>query len=283
MNCQRTGIIVLAGLLLCGCVATQQELQTQRDMMELKRRLDEAERVIKELQDDASGGLRSHVEVLSRNQADLQAGLDGLRVDLQSMQGNAGDQERLAEDIDQELALLRDELSLRISDHDARLTQLEEAGNSAPGSITDEPKPVTSPTTVISTPDPTPAGESAPELYNRALETIRQEKQYPQGRELMQSFLKRYPADALAINASYWIGETFYAEKNYQNAILQFEEIIQKHGDHPKAASATLKQGLAFDAIGDKTNAKLLYQRVIEQFPLSDEASKAKAKLFPEE
>ncbi|MDH3998801.1 MAG: hypothetical protein OET90_08165, partial [Desulfuromonadales bacterium] len=62
MNCQRTGIIVLAGLLLCGCVATQQELQTQRDMMELKRRLDEAERVIKELQDDASGGLRSHVE-----------------------------------------------------------------------------------------------------------------------------------------------------------------------------------------------------------------------------
>ena len=40
-----------------------------------------------------------------------------------------------------------------------------------------------------------------------------------------------------------------------------------------------LKQALAFEATGDKETGKLLLQRVIETFPLSDEAKKAKEKL----
>ena len=99
---------------------------------------------------------------------------------------------------------------------------------------------------------------------------------FPAGRELMETFLKRYPDDALAVNAAYWVGETYYAEKAYEKAILQFEDIIQKYGEHPKVASAMLKQALAFEASGDKATARLLLQRVIERFPLSDEAKKAK-------
>jgi tol-pal system protein YbgF len=95
----------------------------------------------------------------------------------------------------------------------------------------------------------------------------------------MEAFLKRYPEHDLAVNAAYWIGETYYAEKNYEQAILQFEEIIQKYGDHPKVASAMLKQALAFESTGDQATARLLLQRVIERYPLSDEAGKAKQKL----
>jgi tol-pal system protein YbgF len=126
---------------------------------------------------------------------------------------------------------------------------------------------------------PTPVGESAPELYDRALKTIREKQDFSAGRDMMETFLKRYPDHDLAVNAAYWIGETFYAEKNYEQAILKFEEIIQKYGDHPKVASAMLKQALAFESSGDKGTARLLMQRVIERFPLSDEAGKAREKL----
>ena len=85
--------LLLACLLLSSCVVTEQDLQMQRDLLEMKRRLGEAERALKELQDDTSGGVRAHVETLARNQADFQAELDGVRVDLQSMQGRTGDQE----------------------------------------------------------------------------------------------------------------------------------------------------------------------------------------------
>jgi len=273
----RSLAILVAGLLLSSCVVTQQDLQMQRDLLEMKRRLAEAERAVKELQDDTSGGVRAHVETLAGNQADFQAELDGLRVDLQSMQGRTGDQERINDELRQDLTLLRDELSLQVADHEQRLAKLDAgmaAASAAPPAVSPSPTPAVAPPVAT-----TPAGESAPELYDRALKKIREEQDFDAGRELMEAFLKRYPEHDLAVNAAYWIGETYYAEKNYEQAILQFEEIIQKYGDHPKVASAMLKQALAFESTGDQATAKLLLQRVIERYPLSDEAGKAKQKL----
>ncbi|MGD9344077.1 MAG: tol-pal system protein YbgF [Desulfuromonadales bacterium] len=273
--------ILIAGLLLSSCVVTQQDLQMQRDLLELKRRLGEAERAVKELQDDTAGGVRAHVETLAANQADFQAELDGVRVDLQSIQGRTGDQERINDELRQDLSLLRDELSLQVADHEQRLAKLE-AGGGAALPATAEPLPtpqVTQPAAPVASTVLTPSGESAPELYDRALKMIRESQDFSAGRELMETFLKRYPDHDLAVNAAYWIGETYYAEKNYEQAILQFEEIIQKYGDHPKVASAMLKQALAFESSGDKATARLLLQRVVERFPLSDEAGKAKQKL----
>ena len=271
--------ILFAGLLLSGCV-TQQDLQSQRDLLEMKRRLGDAERALKELQDDTSGGVRAHVETLARNQADFQAELDGVRVDLQSMQGRAGDQERTNEDLRQDLVLLRDELSLQVADHEQRLAQLETVGtevNSADPSVPVVVSPADKmPDAVETKVTSTPKGESAPELYERALKTIREDQEFVAGRELMETFLSRYPGNDLAVNAAYWVGETYYAEKAYEKAILQFEEIIQKYGEQPKVASAMLKQAMAFEASGDKATGKLLLQRVVERFPLSDEAKKAK-------
>lgn len=273
----RSFAILLSSMFLSGCVVTQQDLQMQRDLMELKRRLGEAERVVKELQDDTSGGVRSHVETMARNQADFQAELDGIRVDLQSIQGQSGDQQMLNNEVRQDLTLLRDELSLQIADHENRLSQLESGGGPQATSIPEAqpPKTTASGTTVAQT----PAGESASELYDRALNKIRENRDYASGRDLMNTFLKRYPKHDLAVNAAYWVGETYYAEKNYEKAILQFEDIIQEFDEHPKVASAMLKQALAFEASGDKATAKLLLQRVIERFPLSDEAKKAKQEL----
>lgn len=269
-------IILLAGLLLSSCVVTQQDLQMQRDLLEMKRRLADAERAVKELQDDSSGGVRAHVETLARNQADFQAELDGVRVDLQSMQGRTGDQARINDDLRQDMMLLRDELSLQVADHDQRLAKLESVEVKPEPSAVLQPPVVVAPPTVAATVAPsTPAGESAPQLYERALKTIREEQQFVAGRELMETFLKRYPEDGLAVNAAYWVGETYYAEKAYEKAILQFEDIIQKYGEHPKVASAMLKQALAFESSGDKATGRLLLQRVVERFPLSDEAKKA--------
>lgn len=278
--------ILLASLLLSSCMVTEQDLQTQRDLLEMKRRLGDVERVLKELLDDTAGGVRAHVETLARNQADFQAELDGLRVDQQSMRGRFGDQERTNDDLRQDLSLLRDELNLQLADHEQRLALLDSGGSMVKQPSTTAPKtpavvqPVAS-TPVVVAPKTvlTPVGESAPKLYARALKEIREDQAFAVGRELMETFLTRYPQDALAVNAAYWVGETYYAEKNYEKAILEFEDIIQKYNDHPKVASAMLKQALSFEATGDKATARLLLQRVIEEFPLSGEAVIAKKRL----
>lgn len=278
--------LLLASLLLSSCMVTEQDLQTQRDLLEMKRRLGDVERVLKELQDDTTGGVRAHVETLARNQADFQAELDGMRVDQQSMQGRTGDQERINDELHQDLSLLRDELSLQLADHEQRLTLLETGGSvvKPPLTTTSETSAVvqpaaSNPVVVTTKVVPTPVGESAPELYARALKEIREKQEYVAGRELMETFLNRYPQDGLAVNAAYWVGETYYVEKNYEKAILEFEDIIQNYDDHPKVASAMLKQAMAFESTGDKATERLLLQRVIKQFPLSGEAVIAKQKL----
>ncbi|MBW2520695.1 MAG: tol-pal system protein YbgF [Deltaproteobacteria bacterium] len=278
--------LLISLLILAGCVTTEQDLQTQRELMELKRRLAEAERSLKVLQDDQTGGVRARVETLAQNQADAQAGLDSLRVDMQSIQGRFDDQARGADELRQEITLLRDELGLQIADLEQRLNLLSgrEAvpqQSSVPEPVSSPPTPVAAPSsaTLSTAPSPTPKQETAVALYERALVMIREVKDFSGGRELMETFLKRYPQDPLAVNAAYWVGETYYAEKNYEQAILKFEDVIQNFSDHPKVASALLKQGLAFDALGDRTNAKLLLQRVVKNFPLAEEARLAEEKL----
>jgi tol-pal system protein YbgF len=281
--CLSIGLLLAS--LLGGCMTTDQGLSMQRGQLEMERRMTDAERSIKAFEEDQSGGVRARLETLARNQADFQASLDSMRVDVQGMQGQYADLERIREDLRQDLTLLKDELSLQVADLEQRIAQLEKAPVPATAPAppaASKPAPVTTSAVVapvVSTPAVTPAAESASGLYDRALRMIRDQQDFAGGRELMQTFLKRYPNDPLAVNAAYWVGETYYAEKSYDKAVLQFEEVIQGYGDHPKVASALLKQGLAFDAMGDRANGKLLLQQVVGRFPLSEEAKKSKETL----
>lgn len=281
MHRKRIFSIVVLVLLTSGCMVTEQDLMTQRKLMELQRRVDESDRTLKALTGDQSGSVRARLETLARNQADFQASLDSLRVDVQSMQGRSDDLDRGRGDLRQDLMLMRDELSLQMADLQQRIAQLEETRQPAAAASSGADMPTAAPA-AGSTPAPdipVPAAATPEGMYERALEVLRAEKQFEQGRDLMMNFLKRYPEDPLAINAAYWIGEAYYAEKDYEKAILQFEDVIQKYGDHPKVAAALFKQGMAFDQLDDRASARLLLQRIIERFPESGEAEKAEATL----
>jgi tol-pal system protein YbgF len=248
----------LLSLLLAGCV-TERDLQVQRDLMEMTRRLDHMERSLKAVQEETSGGVKGRIDNLTRAQAEQQAGLDGLRVDLQGVQGRFDDLGRADVTLRQDVVLFKDELGLQVADlgqRVSRLEQLQPAGQAL-----------------------SPPGESADELYEKALQVIRDRQEFAAGRELMSTFIKRYPEDPRAVNAAYWIGETHYAEKAFDKAVLQFEEVVQKYGDDPKVASALYKQALAFDALKDRKSARLVMKKVIERFPLAEETKKAKEKL----
>jgi len=249
---------LLVPLLLGGCLVTERDLQVQRDMLDLTRRLDGVERNLKLVQEDTAGGVKARFDGLTRSQAELQAGLDALRVDTQGTQGRFDDLERADADLRQHLTLLKDELGLQVADLDQRLARLEQGADAATASA------------------PVP---SANELYEQALQTIRDQQDFVAGRTQMEEFLKHYPADSRAVNAAYWIGETHYAEKAYDKAILQFEEVAQKYGDDPKVASALYKQALAFDALKDRKSARLVMKKVVERFPLAEEAKMGKEKL----
>ena len=56
--------------------------------------------------------------------------------------------------------------------------------------------------------------------------------------------------------------------------------MIKNYPDGNKTSKALLKQGLAFQHLGDKTSAKLILQQVIRDYPNTNDAKAARSKLL---
>jgi tol-pal system protein YbgF len=99
------------------------------------------------------------------------------------------------------------------------------------------------------------------------------------GRETLSDFAVKYPDHKLIPNVLYWKGEAFYAEKDFENAILTFQDVVDKYPRGEKAPDAMYKQGLSFLALKDRKNARILLELVPKKYPKSKAAEMAKKKL----
>lgn len=94
-----------------------------------------------------------------------------------------------------------------------------------------------------------------------------------------KEFIKKHPQSEYADNAQYWIGESHYALREFDQAILEFDAVRRKYPKGDKVPAALLKQGFAFAELGDKVDARLILQELTDRYPQSPEAAKAKQKL----
>jgi TolA-binding protein len=60
---------------------------------------------------------------------------------------------------------------------------------------------------------------------------------------------------------------------------LEYQEVIKNFPNKDKAPAAMLKQAMAFKGLGDDKSARYVYKKLIQDYPSSEEAKKAKEKL----
>jgi tol-pal system protein YbgF len=102
---------------------------------------------------------------------------------------------------------------------------------------------------------------------------------FERARDGFQEILKRFPNSARADNAQFWIGEIYYRENWYEKAILEYQKVIDGYPKGNKVASALLKQGLAFEKLGQKANARLILEELVRKYPGSSESLIGQRKL----
>jgi tol-pal system protein YbgF len=107
---------------------------------------------------------------------------------------------------------------------------------------------------------------TAQEQYNYAFGLLRQAN-YAGAEQALRAFIQRFPNDALAGNAQYWLGETYYVRKDYNNAAAVFAEGYQKYPKGGKAADDLLKLGMALGQLGQKADACRAFTRLDRDFP----------------
>ena len=68
----------------------------------------------------------------------------------------------------------------------------------------------------------------------------------------------------------------YYAQKDYERAVLEFNEVVKKYPKGKKVPAALLKQGMAFYELGNKKEARLVLEKVMDKYPKTEEANTAK-------
>lgn len=100
-------------------------------------------------------------------------------------------------------------------------------------------------------------------------------------REAMQLF-EQIAGDTAASNsvdARFMIGECLFEQKEYDKAIMQYQNIISQHADHAKSPAAMLKQAMAFEKLSDKDTAKVIYKKLLKKHGSSPEATTAQERI----
>ncbi len=105
------------------------------------------------------------------------------------------------------------------------------------------------------------------------------ERDYHDAIKQFRKFVEEYPDSNLADNAQYWIGESYYALQEFDEAIGEFDEVRKKYPKGDKVPAAWLKIGYAFVELGNRVDARLVLQELINQYPRSEEAEKARGKI----
>jgi tol-pal system protein YbgF len=82
-----------------------------------------------------------------------------------------------------------------------------------------------------------------------------------------------------SVDARFMMGECLFKQKEYDKAIMQYQNIISQHSDHVKSPEAMLNQAMAFERLADKDTAKFIYKKLVKKYSSSPEAAIAQLKL----
>ena len=128
-------------------------------------------------------------------------------------------------------------------------------------------------------PAPAPRPPDPEEDYTKAIRVLRDERNFTKARGLLNGFISKYPKHELADDAQYWIGQSYYQEKNFERAILAFNKVQVDFANGDKAPEALLLEALSFLHIDDRASAMELLGQVIAKYPDSSAASTARKRL----
>ncbi|MBI3195928.1 MAG: tol-pal system protein YbgF, partial [Rhodospirillales bacterium] len=159
------------------------------------------------------------------------------------------------------------------ADYEFRLEQVEKGG-ARPGGAP-AARPATPPSTAAA---PPPAGGAAAagaadQMYNDAFKKL-QDGDYAGAEKGFRTFIQRNPKHALAGNAQYWLGETYYARRDYQNAMTAFAEGYKAYKSSPKGPDNLLKLGITLTNLGRKPDACAIFARFAQDYPRATDLQK---------
>jgi len=263
-------LIVGVGLMLPSAFAAN------KDMVALQTQVQALQDQIARLQqsnDERFGAMRSLLEQNTDTLNRLANSLDAVSHSLQTTttdQGGKIDQvsaqvQSLHDSVDELKARLA-KVSKQLDDMAAAQQNLQAAPQPGQPGVTNPQQP------------PQAAAPPPDVLYNNALSDYNGAK-YNLASQEFADYIKYYGNTDLAGNAQYYIADIEYKQGNYQQAVQDYDKVIEQYPSGNKASAAQLKKAYALINIDQRDAGIRELRSLIARYPRSLEAQQAKERL----
>jgi len=115
-------------------------------------------------------------------------------------------------------------------------------------------------------------------LYNNALRDYNAAKNDLAAQEFAD-YIKYYPNTDLTGNSYFYLADLEFRQGNYQQAVKDYDQVLQNFPTGNKAPAAQLKKGFALLELGQKDSGIAELRRLIQRYPRSNEALQARDRL----
>lgn len=213
------------------------------------------------------------------------------------------DTRHLLEKLERTSALLREQIEQtrsttqrRDQDLSIRVKALESRIDNVihqPRSVSESPE-VTPPNSTGSSSDPKATQTGIPASPNSSEERAGAENEasafrsaykvflngnYDRASVEFQRFVTNYPSTTLTPQAYYYLGESFYVQKQYDPAKQALEQVISRYPSSKYRSHALYKLGQIMLEIDQRSKAQELWNSIIQDYPDSPESTQAKEQL----
>ena len=267
--------LVLLSLLAAATALLSMDLQAQGRvrLKDVNERLVRVENVLD----------NSLLEMLQQNQAlqaevrQLRGELEGLSNDLNRTRQKVGDYQQLQKQLS--------ELRQQLQQLQARQTvAADDSEGAVPG---DEPLTIDPDSADAADAADTEGGTASQQDIDTAASrdyqaafALVQNRQFTEAITAYDRFLTRFPSHKLASNAWYWQGEAMYAERNFEDALANFQVLIDTFPSSGKVPDADLKIGFALMELGYGAEAREQLEFVRSRYDGQNVAALAEQRLL---
>jgi len=241
----------------------------RKQIAEQQRRID----ALNARHEDAAARL-ARIEEAMKNQPVLELAnqMQVMREELRSLRGQL---EVLSNSIEASSKRQRD----MYVDLDTRLRRFEQnaAAPSAPGAAAPGPAPSASPSTPPAAAPALSGAAAADEA--RVYEAAQQQRRignYQAAIVGFQTFVLQFARSPLAHRAQYWIGDSYYNQRDFKNAISNQQKLISTYPESASVPDALLNMASSYIELGDTAAAKKSADNLVARYPSSEAAQKAK-------
>jgi tol-pal system protein YbgF len=114
--------------------------------------------------------------------------------------------------------------------------------------------------------------------YQKAFDMLK-EGRYKMANTAFKDFIDQYPESNYAGNSQYWLGESNYVTRQFDQALIEFSAVLKKYPSSNKVPDAMLKLGYTYYELGRFTEARQILDQLRKRNPNSTAARLAGKRL----